>query len=65
MAAAAQASCLLALEQADAMSAAARAQILGAFTSARGYAEDADYSPTSWLIHRTRITEHAARAHRA
>ncbi len=65
MATAAQASCLLALEQADAMGTAARAQLLGAFTAARGYAEDADYSPTSWLIHRTRITKHAARAHRA
>ena len=65
MATAAQASCLLALEQADAIGAAARAGILGAFTAARGYAQDADYSPTSWLIHRTRVTKHAARAHRA
>ena len=60
MAAAAQASCLLALEQADAMSTAAWAQILGAFTAARGYAEDGDYSLASWLIHRTRITKGAA-----
>jgi hypothetical protein len=65
MAAAAQASCLLALEQADAMGTAARAQILGAFTAARGYAGDGDYSAASWLIHRTRITKGAARAHRA
>jgi Domain of unknown function (DUF222) len=28
-----------------------------------GYAEDADYRPTSWLIHRTRITRGAARGH--
>ena len=37
MATAAQASCLLALEQADAIGTAARARILGAFTAARGY----------------------------
>ncbi|MGH3151419.1 MAG: DUF222 domain-containing protein [Streptosporangiaceae bacterium] len=65
MATAAQASCLLALEQADAIGTAARAGILGAFTASQGYAEDGDYSPTSWLMHRTRITRHAARAHRA
>ena len=28
-----------------------------------GHAEDADYSPTSWLIRRTRITKAAARGH--
>ena len=63
MAAQAQAECLLALEQGDAMSAAARAQILAAFTASRGYSADADYSPASWLIHRTRITKGAARGH--
>ena len=63
MAAQAQAECLLALEQGDAISAAARARILAAFTAGQGYAADADYSPTSWLIHRTRITKGAARAH--
>jgi len=62
-AAQAQAECLQALEQADAMSTAVRAGFLGAFTSGQGYAEDADYSPTAWLIHRTRITKGAARAH--
>src|SRR5580658_10966630 len=65
MATAAQASCLLALEQADAMSTAARAGILGAFTAGGGCAEDADYSPAAWLMHRTRITRAAARFHRA
>jgi Domain of unknown function (DUF222) len=65
MAAQAQAECLLALEQGDAMSAAARARILAAFTAGRGYAADADYSPTSWLIHRTRVTKGTARAHLA
>jgi Domain of unknown function (DUF222) len=59
----AQAECLQAFEQADAISTAARAWYLGAFTAAQGYAEDADYSPAAWLIHRTRITRGAARAH--
>ena len=63
MAAQAQAECLQALEQGDAMSAAARARILAAFTAGQGYSDDADYSPTSWLIHRTRITKGAARGH--
>jgi len=65
MAVQAQAECLLALEQGDAMSTAARARILAAFTAGQGYAADADYSPASWLIHRTRITKGAARGHRA
>src|SRR5580704_10244548 len=65
MAAQAQAECLQALEQGDAISTAARARILAAFTAGHGYSADADYSPTSWLIHRTRITKGAARGHRA
>src|ERR1700733_10884824 len=64
MATAAQASCLLALEQADAMGTAVRARVLGAFTASGGCAEDADYSPAAWLMHRTRITRQAARFHR-
>jgi hypothetical protein len=63
LAAQAQAECLQGLEQADAISAAARARILAAFTAARGYSADADYSPTSWLIHRTGVTKGTARAH--
>ena len=63
MAADAQASCLQALEQADAIATAARAWILGAFTAGRGYSADADYSPTAWLIHRTGVTKGAARGH--
>ena len=63
MAAQAQAECLLALEQGDAISTAARARILAAFAAGHGYADDADYSPTSWLIHRTGITKGAARGH--
>src|SRR5260370_31608545 len=65
MAAETQARCLVALEQADAMGTAARASVLGAFTAARGYCEDADYSAKSWLIHKTRITKGAAVAHTA
>jgi hypothetical protein len=56
-----QAECLQALEQGDAMSTAARAQILGAFTAGQGYSADADYSPAAWLIHRTKVTKGAAR----
>jgi len=63
LAARAQAECLQTLEQAGAIATAARARILAAFTAAQGYAADADYSPTSWLIHRTRITKGAARGH--
>jgi Domain of unknown function (DUF222) len=63
MAAQAQAECLQTLEQGDAVSTAARARILAAFTAAQGYSADADYSPTSWLIHRTKITKGAARGH--
>jgi Domain of unknown function (DUF222) len=60
MAAGAQAECLLTLEEIDAVNTATRARVLGAFTAARGYSADADYSPRSWLIHRTRITKGAA-----
>ena len=63
MAVQAQAECLQALEQGDAISAAARARILAAFTAGRGYSADADYSPASWLIHRTKVTKGAARGH--
>ena len=63
LAAQAQAECLQTFEQADAMSTAVRARFLAAFTAGQGYSEDADYSPTSWLIHRTRITKGAARGH--
>ena len=48
------------LEQATAMSTAARAAILAAFTSGQGYSADADYSPRAWLIHKTHITKGAA-----
>ena len=60
-----QAGYLRAQEQNDAISTATRARVLAAFTAARGYTADADYSPTSWLIHRTGVTKGAARAHLA
>ena len=61
----AQARCLAGLERAGAIQTAARASVLGAFTAGRGYTEDADYSPRSWLIHKTRITKGAATGHTA
>jgi hypothetical protein len=60
-----QAQCLQVLEQINSMSTATRASVLGAFISGQGYSADADYSPRSWLIHRTRITKGAAAAHTA
>jgi len=45
LAAATQAECLRGLEQTDAISTAARASFLSAFTAGQGYADDADYSP--------------------
>jgi hypothetical protein len=60
-----QACCLAGLERADAIETAARTSILAAFAAARGCHEDADYSPRSWLIHKTRITKGAAINHTA
>ena len=60
-----QAECLAGLERADAIETAARASVLGAFTAGQGYCEDADYSPRSWLIHKTRVTKGAATGHTA
>ena len=60
-----QAECLQMLEQAEAISTAARASILSAFAAGQGYSADADYSPRAWLINRTRITKGAAVAHTA
>ncbi len=58
-----QAECMLILEYIHAMTTAARASILAAFTAARGHHADADYSPRSWLINRLRITKGAATAY--
>lgn len=60
-----QAQWLRTLEQVNSMTIAGRSWILGAFTAGQGYSADADYSPRSWLIHRTRITKGAATAHTA
>ena len=60
-----QAECLRELEQADAALTAARAFVLAGFTAAQGYADDADYSARSWLIHKTHITRGAAAGHTA
>jgi hypothetical protein len=62
---AAQAECLRELEQAEAVLTAARAFILAGFTAGQGYANDADYSPRAWLIHKTRVGKGAAVAHTA
>ena len=63
--AAAQARCLKAFEQADAIGTAARASFLAAFTAGQGYADDAAYSARSWLMHQTGITRGAAVGHTA
>jgi len=60
-----QAECLRGLEQTDAISTAARAWFLAAFTAGQGHAEDADYSPRAWLMHKTGITRGAAVSHTA
>jgi len=59
------AECLRGLERTDAISTAARAVFLSAFTAGQGYAGDADYSPRAWLIHKTGITRGAAASHAA
>jgi hypothetical protein len=65
LAAAELAGYLQTLEQTDAISTAARASFLAAFTARQGYFEDADYSPCAWLIHKTGITKGAAVGHTA
>jgi hypothetical protein len=60
-----QAECLRGLERTDAVSTAARASFLSAFTAGKGYSADADYGAVSWLMHRTGITRGAAAGHTA
>jgi Domain of unknown function (DUF222) len=60
LAAATQADCLRAMEQADAIATAARASMLAGFTAGQGYCDDAAYSARAWLIHQTHITSGAA-----
>jgi Domain of unknown function (DUF222) len=63
--AATQAGCLRELEQDAAVLTAARGVVLAGFTAGQGYADDADYSARSWLIHKTHITSGAAVGHTA
>ena len=65
LAAETQAECLRGLERAEAVLTAARASVLAAFTTGKGYAADADYSARVWLMHRTGITRGAAASHTA
>src|SRR6266852_273899 len=60
MAAETQARCLRELEQAAAMTTAARTAILGAFIAGQGYCAEADYSPRAWLVNKLRVTKGAA-----
>jgi hypothetical protein len=63
--AATQAECLRELKQDAAALTAVRAWMLAAFTAGQGHAGDGDYSPVSWLMHRTGITRGAAVGHSA
>jgi Domain of unknown function (DUF222) len=65
MAAVTQAEALRTLEQTDAITTAARASFLAAFTVGKGYSADADYSARAWLMHKTGITRGAAASHTA
>src|SRR5438105_1855205 len=60
-----RARCLRTLEQVTSVGTAARTSILAAFTAARDHGADGDYSPRSWLIHRTGITKGAAAGYTA
>jgi uncharacterized protein DUF222 len=55
-----QAGCLQRMERVASVTTAARASVLGAFATGKGYSADADYSPRAWLIHKTGITRGAA-----
>jgi hypothetical protein len=65
LSAASQADCLRELERTGAVATAARASMLAGFTAGQGYADDAEYSAVSWLMHRTGITRGAAMGHTA
>ena len=65
MAAEEQARYLRMLEQANSIGTAARTFILGAFTAGQGHSADADYSPRTWLIHKTGVTRGAAAGYTA
>ncbi len=56
------AECLRGLEQVLAVHTAARARILGSFTARRGFEDDGQGSPRTWLTWQTQITRPAASA---
>src|SRR5258708_24199584 len=58
--AAGQAEALAALERAESQHTAARARILSAFTSSRGFEADGQFGPKPWLRGQTKITKGAA-----
>ena len=60
--AAVQADCLRSLEQALGAHVAASARVLGAFCAGRGYEDDGQGSPRTWLTWQTRVTRPAASA---
>jgi hypothetical protein len=55
-----QGQCISVLERVHGLITAARSLILAAFMAGRGHHADADYSPRSWLVNRTRVTKGAA-----
>ncbi len=56
------AECLRGLEQALSVHTAARARVLGSFTARRGFEDDGQGSPRTWLTWQTKITRPAAGA---
>jgi hypothetical protein len=55
--------CLRGLEEADSVATAVRTSVLGAFGAGQDYVDDGDYSPRSWLVHRTQVTTGTAGEH--
>jgi len=65
MPAAVAAECLQGLEQADAVGAAARGQLLAAFDAQDGSVADGQRTARTWLVYVTRVTRGQAAEHRA
>jgi hypothetical protein len=61
----AMAGCLRALEQNDAVEAAARGQLLAAFDAQDGSVADGQRTARTWLVHVTRVTRRQAAEHKA
>jgi hypothetical protein len=55
-----RAACLRGPERADAVATATRTSLLGAFGAGQDYVDDGDYSPFSWLLHRTQVARGTA-----